>query len=133
VVRVRTDISEKHIDSIISVERFFLILFTMMMAVIHSCETLVLTRATRCHVLEDGIHHRFYQVECMIIYTNFCIWNIYDSNILNLYWHSSYYFNYSLPHCLFFLISACTHSGHRVGFLVEAFCYRPEGCRFDVG
>jgi hypothetical protein len=33
------------------------ILFTLMMGAIRSSDTLVLTRATRCHIAEDGILH----------------------------------------------------------------------------
>jgi hypothetical protein len=74
VARVRTDVSEERIASIIRVRRIgklgttlavlwllvtanipsSLILVTLMMEAIHSSETSVLTRATWCHISEDG-------------------------------------------------------------------------------
>jgi hypothetical protein len=72
VALVRTDDSEKRIGSFIKVTRIggvrrlplianvvptSLILVPLMMEVIHLSETLVLARATRRNILEDGILH----------------------------------------------------------------------------
>jgi hypothetical protein len=75
VALVRTDVSEDYIASIIRVTRIVErgtrllvaanvvlnspILVTLMMESTRSSETLVLTRATRCNMSEDGIVHIF--------------------------------------------------------------------------
>jgi hypothetical protein len=69
VVLVRIDVSEKRISSIIIITfSAFLLLVTanvpsslilpiLIMKAIGSSETPVLTRATRCHIPEDGVLH----------------------------------------------------------------------------
>jgi hypothetical protein len=91
VALVRTDISEEHTASIIRVRRIselgvlavtsnwtqkslvtvsivpsLLILFTVM-ELIHSSETLVLTRATQCHITEGILLKRFCLLHFLVI------------------------------------------------------------------
>jgi hypothetical protein len=74
VVIIRTDVSEERIAYVIRVNRISeletslalnssLILFTVMMEAIRSSETLLLTRATRRHIPEDGILKFIYLFE----------------------------------------------------------------------
>jgi hypothetical protein len=63
MVLVRTDVSEERIASIIRVKRICevvpssLIVLNLLMEAIRSSETSVLTRATMCHIPEEGILH----------------------------------------------------------------------------
>jgi hypothetical protein len=57
VAHVRTEVSEEHSASIISVAPSSPILVTLMMVALRYSETSVLTRATWRNIPEDGIFH----------------------------------------------------------------------------
>jgi hypothetical protein len=57
LVLVRTDASEELSASIIRVKIIWVIFVILMMEPLNSCETLVVTRAIRRIILEDGIIH----------------------------------------------------------------------------
>jgi hypothetical protein len=77
VALVRTDVSEERSAFIRSVRRLLVtanavpsspILVTLIMEAIRSSETLVLTRATRRNVPEDGILHSYYRENLQLLF-----------------------------------------------------------------